>query len=148
MDVMNGSVNVLNGAIAQKLGMISNSMSTSELSEIHSFLKEAKGIRETILSLGCTDQCECGFEDDDYLDMSGEDFINTYAEACMLIKTLYSLIDDHKIEETQSQWVFDEVREFMEASREAFGARIPELPTMRVVSTTKKTKNKKNNKTA
>ena len=137
MDALNCSVSRLNGAIGQKLGMLSESVSTSELSEIHSFLKEAKGLRETIMSMGTFEgsgESEYYEEEED----AGEIFFNSYIQACHVIVDMYLLLDDNKIKESKSEWVFEEVRAFMEIARETFGSRVPELPTMRMVSKPKK----------
>lgn len=147
MEVFNCSMNKLNGAIGQKLSMISGSMSTTELTDVHSFLKEAKGLREILISMGTFEALE-RTEYSELEEDAGEMFFNSFIQACHVIVDMYMLLDDNKIKETNSEWIFEEVSGFMEEAQELFGQRVPELPTMRLVSKTKEEKKKKTTKSA
>lgn len=133
MKALNCSMDRLNGAIGQKLSVISGSMSTTELTDVHSFLKEAKGLREILTSMGTFEAPE-GTEYSESEEEAGELFFNSFIQACHMIVDMYTLLDDNKIKETNSEWVFEEVKGFMEEAQEIFGQRVPELPTMRLVS--------------
>lgn len=134
MDAMNCSVAQLNTAIGQRLGMVSTSMSASELIEIHSFLKEAKSLRETIMSLGTFNEVSQTNYEEMTDEEAGETFFEMFIQGCHLINDLYKLLDDEKIKETDSEWVLEEVRSYMDDAREIFSNRVPALPHLRIIS--------------
>jgi hypothetical protein len=138
-DAIDNSVSKLNGAVEKRLSQLNKSISTQELGEMHNFVKEAKGLLDTLMSMnGNID--DYGFEEE--YDESSEVFTDMFIQACHLINSLYTLIDDHKIKETNSEWIFEEIREFMEFAKELYGPRIPVLSNMRLVSKKKKVKEK------
>lgn len=145
METIYCSVEKLNGAIGKKLSLISGSMSTSELTDVHSFLKEAKGLREILISMGTFEPPEgteyIEFDEEE----AGEIFFNSFIQACHVIVDMYTLLDDNKVKETGSDWIFDEVQGFITEAQELFGPKVPELPPMRLVSAPKK-EPKKNTK--
>jgi hypothetical protein len=133
----------IDGAINKKLGTLKSTISISELSELHSFLKEAKGLRDTLISMvneeedteEYMEEVEGEFEFESH---EAEDlFIDIFVESCHLIHSLYILIDDTKVKDTNSEWIFEESRTFIDKAREIVGARIPELPLIRVCSKSK-----------
>jgi hypothetical protein len=141
---VNVSMNKLNSAIEQKLGSLSKSVSVKELGEIHAFVKEAKGLVDTLTSMyeEPAEDEECEYECDFGEGSSESDdiFMDSFVRACQLIISLYALLDDAKIKETKSKWVFEEARDFMDLARELYGPRVPTLPTMRIVSKEKQLK--------
>jgi hypothetical protein len=132
---LNASVTKLTGAIEQKLNKLNKSITTKELGELHSFLKEAKGILETLGAIAPVEE----YEEMEY-DESGEVFLDAFVDGCHLIKNLYALLDESRIKETESQWILDETKEYMDKAKEMFGCRIPPLPAMRTISKPKKKK--------
>jgi hypothetical protein len=141
---METSLNKLNSAIEQKLSKLTKTVSTKELGEIHLFVKEAKGLLDTLTSIceGPAEENElrldCEFEGS--TNESDDIFEDTLVRACHLIKGMYALLDDNRIKETQAKWIFDEAREFMDVTQELYGPRIPSLPNMRLVSKAKQAK--------
>jgi hypothetical protein len=141
MAVTSSPMNQLNSAIEQKLRGLDKSISTQELGEIHSFVKEAKGLLDTLTTIQegppeelIQDLFGCEIPEGYEYDETGQALLNYFVRACHLIVGLYALLDDHKIKETESDWVLEESRAFMDESREVFGYRIPALPAMRLVS--------------
>lgn len=140
---VNVSMNKLNSAIEQKLSGLNKSVSTEELGKIHSFVKEAKGLLDTLTSIYEEPaeeeeyEYECDFGEE--TNESDEIFMDSFIRACQLIISLYTLLDDDKIKETKSKWIFEEARDFMDLAKELYGPRIPSLPHMRVVSKAKQT---------
>ena len=145
MEALECSVEKLSGAICQKLGTLSDQPTTKQVKDVHSFVKEASGLLQTILSLGEPEEpdileemaCITG-EIEDQDEEQGEIFYHTFLQSCDLIADMYRLLDDNKIKEFNSEWIFEEAKIFMETARELFGSRVPELPTMRLVSKPKK----------
>jgi hypothetical protein len=137
---MNASMTKLNGAIEQKLSSLTKSVSTKELNEIHSFVKEAKGLLDTLTTIHEGPAEDCEYDPGQEYDETGQVLLDCFIQACHLIVGMHTLIDDHKVKETNSEWVLDEAREFMDGAREMFGYRVPPLPVMRIVSKAKQKK--------
>ena len=129
------SVDKLTEAVGQRLKKVSKTITTEELSEIHSFLKEAKGLQDTLLSMGTfedprySEEIECQFEE-----ASGEPTYDIFLQACYLILDMYRLLDDNKIKETGSEWILEDTKYFMDLAREVYGPKVPELPLIRILS--------------
>jgi hypothetical protein len=150
MDELSTSLNKIDGIVKHKLKGLSEKASPTELNELHSFLKEVKDLKQTILAIEnpyineMKEALEHTLEEDDggeEYEIDGE-FLNYFLEGCHLIRQLYLLMDDHKIKETQSDWIFEEARNFMEGARAMVGPRVPELPVFRIVSKKRQTKPK------
>lgn len=143
------TIKKLDLAMQEKLGELTKGVSAKKLGEIHSFMKEAKGLLDTLISIEVSDDVRnnylegnCDSDEIDEIDETLYDFI---MDGCQLIYSLYILIDDEKIKETNSEWVHDDVEEFLGVARNLFGSRVPTLPEMRLVSKPKgKRKEKKN----
>ena len=146
MEALECSVEKLSGAICQKLGTLSDEPTTKQVKDVHIFVKEASGLLKTIMSLGEPEEpdvleemaCIAGGIEDMTENEEGEVFFNSFIQSCHLIADMYKLLDDNKIKELNSEWIFEEARIFMETARELFGRRVPELPVMRLVSKPKK----------
>jgi hypothetical protein len=135
MSDLDQAVKKLDGVIKQKLAQLTKGVSTKKLEEIHLFMREAKGLLDTLISIEASDSTRQQCETTDEID---ETFFDFMLQACYLVVDLYTLMDDEKIKETNSEWIFDETQGFIELAKSLFGPRIPALPEIRIVSRSKK----------
>jgi hypothetical protein len=123
---LDASIAKLDTAVQQKLNALHAVTSVKEIRDINRFLKESERLKKTLYTMGPAHEhvsdIECIAE--------GEDFnaIDVIVEGCNIIVGLHTVVDYDLIKETQSEWLLDDVFNYISALREAFGKKVPALP--------------------
>ena len=123
---VDSSIAKLDLAVQQKLNVLNAVTSVKEIKDINRFLKESERLKKTLYAMGpelepMTDLA-CGTE--------GEEmgYMDIVVEACNIIVGLHAVVDYDLIKQTQSEWLLDDMFNYIAALRETFGKRIPALP--------------------
>lgn len=138
MSAIDSSLDRINAAVVKRLSGLGKTMTTEELADAHAFIKEAKELQDTLWAYDAPQGVcnpEVGGEED--LD---ETLTEMYVQGCYLIKYLWQMVDEDKLKEIDGRWILDQTQDYIQASRELFGTRVPELPAMRPLSKPKSTK--------